>query len=1200
MIHNATGQADQVQALVRSLRRLRARARALLFLRALSLWIACAIAALLAGGAIDFVLRAPSTVRLIGLIVALLVGAWAAVRFVLPALRFCPSLSEIALRLERSTPGSAAHLQGHLAAAIELADDEHHAHELPELRQRAIAEAVTRWRAAQHHGFLQPGPAAQSLCVLAAALLGTGALVALEPQLARIGAQRMLAPWSGAEWPKRQLALDLTPSDVHAIDEALAMRAAIMRTNRAPGKTPVKVQYRARADGQQGPWRSATLTGQNRRTRLASIDAQLTGEGELYERLLDPIEVLGSLEPPPEEGFIDYRFFTEDDQTPLRSVRIVTPPRVVRAQASIQPPDYAAPYADRVGLAVGNSLDLGRGDDERALVSKVLAGSRLSLLVQSSKPVHAEESQLPWLDDLRSSAHDVNVRIESERILISAVLDASVRIPVELIDEYGFPSREESIYVFDVASDNPPEPIVSTPANDEQMIPTAAVELIGQARDDLGVVAVALERRIARRPTDSEGAPAEPIEPWIETQSWSGSPTGQASVRVMLDLGSMGVRAGDEVWITATALDSYAAAGLGREPVRSSVRKLRIISQSELIEHIRAELGGLRQTAIRLDEQQAELRAQLLDQGPSRGLSSQQGELTDRIAAQQTTLDRLQSRLARNGLDDQALAGLLRDAKSFIASAASASSQAAEQIAEQAESKTDSRQAERNQQRVRDELASLIDQLDRGEDGWVARRTVERLLEEQREIIEQTRQASERMLGRDVEDLTPQQRSELDMIAERQREAARQAAEAIDELAERARQLSQADPAQAAAMAEAARQGRQQQIPQELDQAANEIQQNRTSSAQQGQQQAAEALERMLEELDQAERNRNAALLRRLASLIESLETLIRVQENQIEALTQARVINQPEKLDQGMIHLHDNTLAVSTEVRDPELTSVRAPLEQAIAAQASAISALRAETPDLETAGREEQESLLKLREARDEAERLEREAQQREQERIRRELRQAYRDQLEQQIVVRDEARRLEGKQLSRRDRASARGLGQREQTIHDALNDLVVSTEGLSEAAVFDFAHRRLATLTETAARQLQLGLVDAGALQSLDEAVSLLQSLVEALAPPQHQSEFDAGAAGAGGGGGAGSDQQQDLLPPIAELKLLRALQALVAEQTRAVAESSNDPDQVDRLAELQNELAAQARSLIERMQQNRGQAPNPTPDQPEVQ
>lgn len=1186
-----------VRELEHYLRRLRAMARALLATRALALLGACGIAALLLGGAIDFLLRSPPAVRVIGLAAAVVVGVWATFRHVWPALRFRPSLTELALRLERHDPGGDAGLRGWLASAIELSDEQAHQSESPALRSAAIAEALRRWKAAAYGHVLRTGPAAQAVLVLSAALVCLALLVATEPALARIGAKRMLFPWLGTEWPKRQLVVDVTPLDIHAIDEALPMRAAVVRTNRSLGNTPVRVEYRGRTSRGDGPWRSAALTGQMRHSSLQDLGLHSRGQGELYERLIDPAEVLATVAQGVDEGYIEYRFETEDDQTVSRTVRVVRPPQVVGAVVTIDPPEYARGDAQRVGLAAEAGRDLGKGNDERALLSGVVAGSRMSLTIRSSKPI-GTDAKLPqpaWMLALADGASDLSIRQEGAQFVIDAVLERSVRLPVELIDEFGFRSRDEAVYSFDVRPDDPPEPVVSVPESDEQLIPTAFVPVEGQARDDLGVVHAALEYQLARPPEDSEGAPPEATEPWAALQSWSGAATAEMTVQAQVDLAALGVRAGDEVWISTVATDTYAAAGLGREPVRSGVRRLRVISESDLIEQIRAELGGLRQTAMRLDEQQAQLRDRLAEDGATRGLSAQQGELTDRIASQRATLDRLERRLARNSLDDPALSGLLNDANAAIGAAAESSSRASQEIAEQ--SNADEQEPERaaqEQQRVRDELANLINLLDRGEDGWVARRSVERLLEEQREIMEQTRRAGERMIGRDADQLTPQERSELDMIAERQREAAQRAGEAIDELSERSQQLSQADPSQSAAMAEAARQGRQQQVAQQLDQAAQDVQQNRTSSAQSGQQQAIDALEQMLEELDNAERNRNAALLRQLASLIQSLETLIRVQEAQIEQLALAQVRNEATGLDAGMIRLHDNTLAVLADAQQPDLAPVRTPLEDASKAQTEAITALRAQPADLEAASRSEQTSLLKMREALAEAQKLEEEAQQQEQERIRRELRQAYREQLEQEVVVRDEARQFEGRQLSRRDRASARGLGQRQQTIHDALEDLVKSTEGLSDAAVFDFAHRRLAHLTDAAANRLQLGEVDERATRSIDEAVSLLRSLVEALAPSQGQNEFDAGAAGGGGSGsgGSGSGQQDGLLPPIAELKLLRSMQAMVAQETRAVDESGAPAsDLVNELADLQNELAEQARSLMERMQQQN----QPTPE-----
>ena len=80
------------------------------------------------------------------------------------------------------------------------------------------------------------------------------------------------------------------------------------------------------------------------------------------------------------------------------------------------------------------------------------------------------------------------------------------------------------------------------------------------------------------------------------------------------------------------------------------------------------------------------------------------------------------------------------------------------------------------QQDVRDELTSLIELLDRDEDTWVVTRQLETLLNEQAALEMDTSQLAQRTVGQSPADMSTEDRSELDRIAERQAELENQPA----------------------------------------------------------------------------------------------------------------------------------------------------------------------------------------------------------------------------------------------------------------------------------------------------------------------------------------------------------------------------------------------------------------------------------------
>lgn len=100
------------------------------------------------------------------------------------------------------------------------------------------------------------------------------------------------------------------------------------------------------------------------------------------------------------------------------------------------------------------------------------------------------------------------------------------------------------------------------------------------------------------------------------------------------------------------------------------------------------------------------------------------------------------------------------------------------------------------------------------------------------------------------------------------------------------------------------------------------------------------------------------------------------------------------------------------------------------------------------------------------------------------------------------------------------------------------------------------------------------------------MSVLASLVDVLNEQQQQQQEDFEDGSDSGGQSGGSQQgggDEPLIPPVAELKLLRSMQQMVADQTRALSEESTaDPDLVRAVGTLQKQLFEQGSALIDRM------------------
>lgn len=1148
---------------------------------------------------IDFVLRFPAAIRWVLLLAGLAGLGQLVLRWVLPAWRFGPSPTDLALRLEEAAGDE---WRGRLASGLELADATDPDPEADAIRMAAVAHAM--------QGF---SPALVSRAVNVAvgrrwvlAALGTvvlcGGLGWLRPSSASTGLARVLTPWAQAEWPRRQVVAHVEGAAVLPIDRAVPLQADIRRTNRAAGETPVWAEYRIVVRGSARAWERVRLTAQGsglNRTRV---------QGELYERLIEPN--VTQEQASSGDVVLEYRLATEDDRTKRRSVQLVQPPRVVRGEMTITLPGYADGLGSAAAFRSG-TLQLGDGQSGRGVVGPVLAGSTVNVRVEFNKPVPV--AAIAGLG--RGFATDGQLSIVPDSnwkgTTLSGVIQSPVLLPLILADEHGIKTRGEPAYRVEVVEDLPPTVAVAEPERDEQVLATAVVPILSRGEDDLGLREVSLWAEAFPVGASRGGVSAAGANEPAATSGGLGEillsrtePAGEtlAEITATLDLTPLGLSPGDEVRLTATATDVFVSVtGASHETVRSRARVLRVISETTMIDQVRAELGGVRRAAMRLDDEQGQIetgtRADDESQRPAADLAEQQDALARRLDQQRDATSRLSERLERNGLDNPALEQLLAQSEEILENATESADEAAERLARE-----DREEAEQQQQEVRDDLARLVGLLDRGEDSWLARQNLQRLLADQRELQEQTAQMQDQTLGRELEQLNEDERSDLQKIADRQRAAAQRASEAIDELADAAERLQDRDAAQAAALEQAAASARRARLPERLDEAANQIGDNQTQQAQEQQQQAIDDLEDAIKQLDEGEKIRDETLRRMLASLVESLEILV---DDQLFALTKLEEVDDVRDpvhaLDEGMVSIYGRTASAEVQAAagGGDVAVITERLGRASAAQERAIAALRAEGAQADRVRGFERTSLDHLEAALAEAKKAEEDAGERADERERAELRQEYTRMAELQRAAIQSTLPLTERALDRRERAEARAVASKQDGIIEGVNQLATDFESITETPVFELAHRRIVALSGGVSEHLRDGSPGARDTRSQESIAALLEQLAASLASEPDSGEgFEqdsASSQGGGGGGGSGGDDPP-AIPPLAELEVLRMLQDQAAQLTEQAAETAQALD-LDDAVTLQREVADHARELLDKISGNDNPTPaSPTPPQ----
>ena len=1212
-----------MRQVINELDQIRRRGRFMLIVQRFSVvatWFIAVASALIVA---DFLLRLPGVFRLILLlsgITACLYFLWTYFR---PAVSFKPTLTQLALRVERVFPVVA----GRLASSVEFAATGLDV--ANPLAARAVRDTESRLAGESVHKAMRSGRTVRDLAFMVGLIVIVGVTGFMNPIATATGVSRLFAPLSDARWPARTRVESMMPelvgeAGVHPRGEALPLRARVTRGRRDQS---VNASYRVELDGAFGDWQRILLTFQR---------------DDIHERLVDS-----------NADAIELYFETADWRTDTERVELIPPPAVVRALLTVTPPSYAAAWYP------ATEADLGQGFDNRAVTATpALVGSWVSLALDLNKPLPTPQTP-EQLAAVLGWAGGVLPEIKVDKTApgtwtLQWTLRQTRTLNLHLEDNHGLRNAELIAYRIEAIEDRPASVTVIDPEADRVVLPSAVVPLVAEARDDVAVASIGLGARIQR------AGQSQPGEGWDwETKQDAFTPAARHDS--VIDLGQLDVVEGDIVFVFGVSDDVYDLDGNTHETAQSPPRRLRVISELELAGQLRRNLGAVRQNAIRIDAQQAELQDDIIERGVQPGVDRAQAQISERIAAQRELIEQIERSMDENRLDDAQLDRLIEQAGDLLDYAGRAAAEATEAIeqrrtsdaapnqtgdraddqqqadadaprdrpgersdrlaeragdqpetdrTEPGEGRDDPEAAEQQpdefaddpeapvfpepaaedrpivdrQQEVRDELADLISLLDRDEDTWVATTQIEGMLREQMELEAATAQIGRETMGRSVDELTPDQRTELDRIADRQRDLAEKARNTVEDMHRRSDNLEDVDPQAADAMRNAADTGEQREVARDMENAADDARQNRTRSARESQQAARETLERMLDEIRQTDGARAEELIRRLASLLESIERLITVQENELAALAGAVADDDFAGRDRAMIRLHQNTQSVAAEARSAgqESRRIARALDRAGDAQGAAVTALRARPADPDAADEAETYSLEVLREAKAMAEELQEQTQQEELLRQRAELIELYRALAERQVALRATTLELAGhEKLNRRQLMDARRYGNQQDTIRTELGDIRATNSDINDSAVFSHVHQLIDDWARQVTDALQEGDVGIDVtdrqLQIAESIGRLIEAIQELMQPaPEfegNQPEEQGGGGGEGSGGG-----QTPVIPQLAELQLLRGMQEHVYNHTRGL-DGREDLDPAQRKQRL-SELGDQQQQLLD--------------------
>jgi hypothetical protein len=768
-------------------------------------------------------------------------GAFAAVvwRTLVKPLR--EELSDVVLarQLDRRYPGLAHRLS--VAAEFQTGRFDP-ARGSTELQALVVRQAAADLRQVAPDEVLDPRRLTPWLGGALAGCLVTGLILWAYPLEGSTAIQRLSRPWSATPWPRRtQLELTYADGRPLAWDPRTPLRVVrggtldlAVRNQR--GALPVDLTLETRVPGES--WSESSLVA----TRLSSTTPGDEPAAVTLTALADHLE---------------FRVKGGDDVAqPWHGLEAIDPPQATRIDITLTPPRYT-------GLPL-ESLPPGTTQVRGWL------GSTVKLDVAADRPVARVERRVgdQTSDDVVRAADG---RTWSTTLRIDQ--PGTTNVAFVQRDALGFAAPAPLTLELRGEVDALPQVVLQQPAADLWVTPDAVVAIAAEASDDLGLTSL-------QRAWQRDGQPLEvtPLE------SWSTRPT-QASHAGPWELAPLGLQPGERIVFRLEALD---ACDLGEPHVgRSAPRSLLVVTatekQRELTERMAEIVGdlheairqqrGLRQQTQALNTQldtqpedgrvprdqlqrlQADQRRLAEQSGAAaRGLAERAAQLRDEFPA-----NRLSDPEAEPQLDrlTQELAELTSDVFPPIDRALTRATKELESAPESAErSETDARAAaqaalttaEALQQTTLEALEARAAELARWQGERQAGGQLEAARDEQRQLREAAAELGAQTLSRALPELTPQERTDLNRLADRQRALANRTNDLARNFRELAERLEADDLGRAAQAADLAEQLDEAQLAARQRQAGDDLAANRWGAAGPLQQEVEATLDRLTKE----------------------------------------------------------------------------------------------------------------------------------------------------------------------------------------------------------------------------------------------------------------------------------------------------------------------------------------------------------------
>ncbi len=900
----------------------------------------------------------------------------------------------------------------------------------------------------------------------------------------------------------------------------------------------------------------------------------------------------------------------DDSNEPPTTIRIVPRPTFVSLQAIIMPPAYAAGIPPTV-------IDL---FSHRA---QAIVGSHVTLSFRGDEPLAAKPSFIlanPLTGKPLSGLNATEKNIGPHRGELSFIASTSFNARLIMTDADSMQNRRGGLVNIQVIPDALPQVRITRPRHSVEASPDAVIHLQIRATDDLGLKSVYLAGGRVDAPAKAAPLFRFPLS-WRKVNYDPATRSVNGVAEFQWKLASLALKPGDAISIFAQVRDNYSRRlANGKTLVHPLVRSRRLLisirSRADIERELRADLRQVRQALAALLRRQQETAAQTksiqqaigaagkttpAQQQALAALGQKQASEAQRAASIARTLAGIARIAKRNNLETSAPGKLAALAASLMkpvgartmphaADRLDKAAQAAQKPSGAAHAQADAGRAFGHQQNAISVMQKLLARLGAaGQFASLEAKTLH-LLHQQQKLEQELKNLAKQTLGQNPDQLPAKLKAQAAALAAQQRNLAGKMDQLSRQLNKAAQQTAAKNPGMSKALAQAAQLAQKYSISDAMRLAGRNAALNRMQAAAGNQGQAAKGLKKMLSALQKEQGRSLQSRINRLKALIALVKQLIKRQRatevNTGHAAPDASAAAlAPLANDESRLQL--DTLNVAHKAaRSVHTGEAPAWLHGAADMMGKATGWLI--HPHQPLAVQRQVIALADLKHALKELQKALKNAQNKKQ------LQQLAGIKKEYQHILKIQSA-LQSSAVAIRQRKQARGMIMRPDMLQLQADGqvqvhLIHLLDGLSvkladKAPVIVWMNRRIAGNMKLASQTFGTAQATADLIAEQNAAIMGLKDIINSLKEQMHVDQHG------GGGGGGGGGGKPPLIPPVAQLKLLRIVQNQVnAATVQLHAMQKADPvhkqavgKQIKQLGHIQRQIRQQVINMIKAMQ-----------------